>query len=136
VRALVAHVVVSHTSSLHYIMSAFGTKRTSQLCSPMSAFGGKGDIGPTRLDSRFAEGNNDLLPALALDLVRRGVAVIAVVGSTPGAVAAKGGDARNPDHFFYWYRPGQSWSRREPRTAWRQYHRHYGPHRGIARKKP
>ena len=38
---------------LHCIMSAFGTKRTSQRCSAMSAFGGKTDIARTRLDVRF-----------------------------------------------------------------------------------
>ena len=32
---------------LHRIMSAFGTKRTSQRCRSMSAFGGKADIGWT-----------------------------------------------------------------------------------------
>jgi hypothetical protein len=29
---------------LHLLTAAFGTKRTSQLRSPMSAFGGKADI--------------------------------------------------------------------------------------------
>jgi hypothetical protein len=53
VRALVAHVVVSHTSSLHYIMSAFGTKRTCQSLSAMSAFGGKADIQLTCPNVRF-----------------------------------------------------------------------------------
>jgi putative ABC transport system substrate-binding protein len=40
------------------------------------------------IESRFADGKPDRLPALAVDLVRRGVGLI-LVGSTPGALAAK-----------------------------------------------
>jgi putative ABC transport system substrate-binding protein len=41
------------------------------------------------VEYRWAEGHNDRMASLAADLVRRGVTIIAVGGSTPGALAAK-----------------------------------------------
>jgi len=52
------------------------------------------------VEYRWAEGNNDRLPELAMDLVRRKVDIIAVVASTPGALAAKAATQAIPIIFF------------------------------------
>src|SRR3954467_8858137 len=49
---------------------------------------------------RWAEGNNDRLPGLAMDLVHRKVDIIVVVASTPGALAAKAATQVIPIIFF------------------------------------
>jgi putative tryptophan/tyrosine transport system substrate-binding protein len=69
---------------------------------------------------RWAENQIDRLPALAAELVRRPVAVIATMGGAPSAFAAKASNHDNPHRLRRRRRPGQAWSCHQPRPARRQ----------------
>src|SRR6516165_4262223 len=52
------------------------------------------------IEYRWAQGQNDRLPALVAELVRRQVSVIVALASTNAALIGQSGDPNDPDRFY------------------------------------
>ena len=87
---MVAHAQQALMPVVGFINAASAQNYTRQLAAFLKGLGESGyvDGRNVAVEYRWAEGQNDRLPAMAADLVHRQVAVIAAT-STPAALAAK-----------------------------------------------
>ena len=84
------------------------------------------------IEYRWAEGRNDRLPAMAADLVRRQVAVIAAT-TTPAALAAKAATTTIPIVFEFGHRSGSVRPCLQPQPpGWQRHGRDPNERRGGA----
>ena len=86
---------------------------------------GLGDTGfvegkDVAIEYRWAEGNYERLPQMALDLVRREVSVIVAGGGIASAPVAKAATSTIPIVFLSGCRPGGRGTCQQPRQAGRQ----------------
>src|SRR5262249_1806232 len=87
-----------------------------------------------RFEYRWAEGHYDRLPALAMELVDRHVAVIVPIGGAPATVAAKAATSTVPIIFNMTADPARAWPYSQPQQTRRQRHRGRHDGRGTRRE--